>query len=111
MKNTELKKHKLTSLSSLFLPETHALVAPPPQVSQLEAVVTATAEQLAMVGADVQRGDFTLSRKLLNAADRPDGDMSAGYNATRRLSDASLMLQHLTSFQPPSAQLRLKLSS
>lgn len=59
----------LTSL--MFLPEAHALVAPSPQVDQLEAVVTATAEQLAVVGADVQRGDFTRSRKFLNAAEGP----------------------------------------
>lgn len=55
----------------MFLPEAHALVAPSPQVDQLEAVVTATAEQLAVVGADVQRGDFPPSRKFLNAAEGP----------------------------------------
>ncbi len=38
----------------MFLPEAHAVIAPPPQVNQLEAVVAATAEQLTMVGADVQ---------------------------------------------------------
>lgn len=59
----------LTSL--MFLPEAHALVAPSPQVDQLEAVVTATAEQLAVVGGDVQRGDFTPSRKFLNTAVGP----------------------------------------
>lgn len=37
-----------------FLPEAHPVTAPPPQVEKLEAVVTATAEQLALVGADVQ---------------------------------------------------------
>lgn len=38
----------------MFVPEARAVVAPSPQVDQLEAVVTATAEQLAVVGADVQ---------------------------------------------------------
>lgn len=56
----------------LSAPEADAVVAPPPQVDQLEAVVTATAEQLTMVGADVQRGDFTLSGELLDTADRPE---------------------------------------
>ena len=56
----------------MFLPKARAVVAPPPQVDQLEAVITATAEQLTMVGAEVQRGDFTLSRKLLNAAHCPE---------------------------------------
>lgn len=37
-----------------FLPEAHPVTAPPPQVEKLEAVITATAEQLALVGADVQ---------------------------------------------------------
>lgn len=60
----------------MFLPETHPLVAPPPQVDQLEAVVTATAEQLTMVGAEVQWGDFTLSRKLLITAGRPEWQIS-----------------------------------
>ena len=56
----------------MLVPEAHAVVAPPPQVDQLQAVVTATAEQLTMVGADVQRGDFPLSGELLNTADRPE---------------------------------------
>ena len=56
---------------AMFLPEAQAVVAPPPEVDQLEAVVTATAEQLALVSTDVQRGHFPLSRKLLGTADGP----------------------------------------
>lgn len=37
-----------------FLPEAHPVTAPTPQVEKLEAVVTATAEQLALVRADIQ---------------------------------------------------------
>lgn len=65
------RKNWLTHLQPP-LPEAHALGAAPPQVQQLQAVVTATAEQLAPVGAQVQGGDVTLSRKLLDTAHRPE---------------------------------------
>lgn len=65
-----------TFRSSPLSPVAHPVVAPPPQVNQLEAVVTATAEQLAVVWAEVERGDFPLSRKLLNAAHDPEGDQT-----------------------------------
>lgn len=55
------------------LPEDHAVAAPPPQVHQLQAVVTATAEHLSMVVTQVQRGDSALRRQLLNTAPQPEG--------------------------------------
>lgn len=54
-----------------IVPEEHAVFAPSPQINQLEAVVTATAEQLPVISADVQRCDLTLNRKFLNAAEGP----------------------------------------
>lgn len=64
----------------LSLPEAHAAIAPPPKVNQLEAVVTATAEQLAVVGAEVQWRDFTLSRKFLDAVNRPEPQQITSIN-------------------------------
>lgn len=55
------------------LPEDRTVLAPPPQVHQLQAVVTATTEHLSTVVAQVQRGDSPLRRKLLNATPQPGG--------------------------------------
>lgn len=62
----------------VLLPEDAVLVAPPPQVEELQAVMAAAAEQLAPVGADSQRRHLLLARQLKHAAHRPAGQQTPG---------------------------------
>lgn len=62
----------------VLLPEDTVLMAPPPQVKELQAVMAAAAEQLAPVGADGQRRHLLLARQLKHTAHRPEGQQTPG---------------------------------
>lgn len=62
----------------VLLPENVALVAPPPQVKELQAVMAAAAEHLPLVGAEGQRRHLLLTGQFQHAAHCPARPQTPG---------------------------------